>query len=224
MAEPGAVARAGGTKLGGRPDLPPDAPWPSVDGAPQAFVGQVDQADVAAAVRSVDPGAEGAGLALFFCDSEFRVGGERYDELPGEVLFVPPGTELARRPFPDELGEQWRFREVVLRAEAETQDVPTLAWEVDQLGLAREQLSAWGDRQDARDQRDDAPRHRVLGYPEPVQDDPRRRSDEVLLLQVDADDDMGSDWGDAGRLFYLGRPGDLAASRVVNVRLVYQGH
>ncbi|MFF5228037.1 YwqG family protein [Dactylosporangium sp. NPDC000521] len=93
--------------------------------------------------------------------------------------------------------------------------------------------------------KDVAPRHRLFGWPEPVQGpmrlecqlaangisvggpegyrDPRVEqlregaADWVLLLQVDSDDAPGWMWGDAGTLYYWIRSHDLAAGDFTRV-------
>lgn len=216
---PGRPVRVGGTKLGGRPDLPPDLPWPSVDGIPQAFVGQIDLANVATAARALQPESDGSGLLVFFCDSAFRVSNDDHEEMPCHVALFPTGSTLAPRTAPDDVGEEWSLQELALQGEAEMMDVPVTAWEVERLGLTPAEHAAWWRGEEA-----DSPRHRMFGYPEPIQNEPRRWTDETLLLQVDADPDAGMDWGDCGRLSYLIRREDLAASRFDHVRLVYQCH
>jgi uncharacterized protein YwqG len=95
-----------------------------------------------------------------------------------------------------------------------------------------------------------APRHRVFGWPEPVQDamqlecqlasngihvggpegyrDPRVReleegaSDWRLLWQIDTDEDAGWMWGDVGTIYYWIRRQDLAAGRFDRTWLVLQ--
>ena len=145
---------------------------------------------------------------------------EDYETVPCQVLPIPADGELVRRDFPDALPEYWRFQELALAPEAEVMPVPSDAWEVEQLGLDRDQVIAWAERlgypEDCR--------HRMFGYPEPIQNEPRQWSDEVLLLQVDADDRAGMDWGDSGRLFYLIRRDDLVAARFGGVRLAFQCH
>jgi uncharacterized protein YwqG len=83
--------------------------------------------------------------------------------------------------------------------------------------------------------------HRLLGHPDPVQgnmqlecqlvtnglycgdgtghEDPRASALEAgardwrLLLQIDTDDTLGSEWGDTGRVYFWIREQDLAAQR-----------
>lgn len=88
--------------------------------------------------------------------------------------------------------------------------------------------------------REDLTIHRLLGHPDPIQGDmqlecqlvtnglycgdaagyadPRRTAlaqgahDWRLLLQVDTDETLGSEWGDTGRVYFWLREQDLAAT------------
>ena len=96
----------GASKLGGRPDLPPDMPWPlREERYPLSFVMQVDLA-------TADTGGvlPADGLLSFFYDAEDEPWGfEDGDETGSLLLYVPAGTPLARRDFPDDLDEEYRF-------------------------------------------------------------------------------------------------------------------
>ncbi|GAA1564430.1 hypothetical protein GCM10009827_102520 [Dactylosporangium maewongense] len=73
--------------------------------------------------------------------------------------------------------------------------------------------------------RAEAPMHRVLGWPEFIQDPARPDDgDWVLLLQVDSDNVTGWMWGDVGRLYYWIRRQDLVAGEFGRVRGVVQCH
>jgi Domain of unknown function (DUF1963) len=88
-----------------------------------------------------------------------------------------------------------------------------------------------------------APHHRIGGYPMPVQGpvedeaahaprpdgSPRDDADRaalaarlVLLAQIDTDDRAGMCWGDAGRLYWLIDPDDLAARRFEAATFTWQ--
>lgn len=92
--------------------------------------------------------------------------------------------------------------------------------------------------------------HRVGGYPEPVQGDPKLEAELVshglycgdpsgynrgkelrlwqgamdweLLLQVDSDENANMMWGDVGRLYYLFRRQDLELRAFEKAWLVFQ--
>jgi hypothetical protein len=60
----------GGSRIGGSPDLPPDVAWPRIEGAPLAFLAQINLAEL----RGL-PGAEElpeSGLLAFFYDADGR--------------------------------------------------------------------------------------------------------------------------------------------------------
>lgn len=71
---------------------------------------------------------------------------------------------------------------------------------------------------------DDTGHHQMLGYPLWIQDDDMA-SGKILLLQLDTDEEEngpGWMWGDAGRLFFWIKPGDLAARRFDRAQLVLE--
>jgi len=211
----------GGSKLGGRPDLPPEMPWPVVSGVAQAFICQVNLADVAEAFPAARATAENIGHLLFFFDPAFRCLDDEMMEFLCHVVSLRRGAALGRCDFPDELDDYWRFSELAVDFATELMDIPVQTHEVRDLGLSTEEQLAWG----AHVESEGSPRHRMFGYPEPIQyDDPRVWEDQTLLLQVDADDDAGADWGDVGRLFFLIDRDDLAEHRFDDVRLGYQSH
>ena len=104
---PGGEARLGGTRLGGRPDLPRGMRWPSCRGHRLAFLMQVDLAELALAA----PGrVGGGGRLLVFGDLRMRWDGITQIELADgpvrrggcvQVRHVTaPPAELARRRTP----------------------------------------------------------------------------------------------------------------------------
>ena len=231
----------GATKLGGRPDLPPEVAWPTVDDRPQAFAAQVDLAEVA----PFDTGhvLPPAGLLIFFYDQ--HAAGERGG---GTVVFVPPGPPLERRAFPPELPADNRFLPVRLIAGGEISPPSTGAVQLAELGLTREEWDSYVDL--VQNQYEAAgPVHRLLGHEDPVQEshtqalecqlashglggvsynDPRAMELEPgaaewrLLLQVDSDSDAGGVLDGGGRLFYWMREDDLAARRFDKAWFIFQ--
>jgi hypothetical protein len=71
------------------------------------------------------------------------------------------------------------------------------------------------------DEGQDLPCHRLLGAPDPIQDDPLEGGWE-LLLQVDSGAPLDFDFGDSGRIYFLMRPDDLAAQRWERARVLLQ--
>lgn len=178
-----------------------------------AFVAQINLADLPTSrERTMLPSR---GILTFFCDSQ----GDFITE-SAAVGFFPPGAECAPRDLPAGLDEDvWRFGEVQLRAEVTDVPAPPSAIELEALNLSSEERQAY-----QYDFAEKTQSHRMLGYPEAVQDDPRSGEDELLLLQVDGDDQAGMTWGDAGRIYYLINREDLRHHRFERVRFVFQCH
>jgi len=71
------------------------------------------------------------------------------------------------------------------------------------------------------------PLHRLLGHADPVQWDmhrdlPEDSADWQLLLQVDSDAALETDWGDTGRIYYWIRKRDLLQRDFSQVQLILQ--
>src|SRR5215467_8699605 len=114
--EEGADAPIGASRLGGMPDLPPEAPWPwrpAISGWtddytkphaerpwPLSFVAQIDFAEIHSA-----GGLEGfpsSGRLLFFCDPELSSNGALKEEkvCSSAIFFTDSAERLERRDFP----------------------------------------------------------------------------------------------------------------------------
>jgi len=192
------------SKLGGAPELPPHLSWPTGPDGPFAFVAQLDLADVRAAGGPEWLPAAGA-LFCFFDDQLDRM----------VVLFADRGGERPSKP-PAPLEPEREFWE---RRVSFTSTIarPTIWW----LDLHPLLLPAVEDLYNAH-----APDHRVGGYPAELQSEclpvrcegeaARRgfdpaQTDWRLLLQVDADDELGMVWVDEGRIYVLIREEDARA-------------
>lgn len=170
-------------RLGGRPILQADHPWPRRDdGVPLSLIAQLDLAVLAAAMpppggAAAAPGDIGLpdqGTVAFFYDAvEQSVWGFDPADVDGWAVVPGPaggrGSELAAslREFPEDLTEPGRFRPVALAAQPEL-TVPALgSHDVEAiLGQAWSEPYAWvlGDGPDPVT-------HRFLGHPNPVQGD-----------------------------------------------------
>lgn len=89
----------GATRLGGDPDLPPDLPWPTIDGAPLTFAAQLDLADLRRhpGARELPPD----GLLAFFYEPFPEIGDDGVIAVGARVLHLPAGAALVRRAAPD---------------------------------------------------------------------------------------------------------------------------
>lgn len=184
----------GTSKLGGRPDLAQGTSWPIHDGRPLQFMAQIRLADLAGLeAASVLPDA---GLLTFF-----------YDQLEGSrgtvsvVDLERKGAPLVRLPLPDALLGGVLHDETGVVVE---HDFTLFPWAPD--FLDEDEKFSYRDLI-----RDDEVHHRMLGYPDLIQDTPTPGAS-VLLLQLDFYD-RSSFPGGAGRLYFLLADDDLRHSR-----------
>lgn len=223
------------SRLGGYPELPPAAGWPEADGVPLSFIAQVDLAQVSP--FDVEKRLPSAGLLSFFYDAvtQGAWGFSPADSGSAAVLYTPPNVPTRHREPPSGLVESGVFTPLALRPKLEMSLPPWESFDVDQLGMSREESFAYSELLEEEDE----VLHRLLGHPDPVQgdmqlecqlvtnglycgdssgyQDPRAKdlragsSNWRLLLQVDSDEDAGMMWGDVGRLYYWIKDADLAA-------------
>jgi uncharacterized protein YwqG len=237
----------GASRLGGQPDLPDGASWPAWNRTPMSFVGQVRLRDVAG--LGVEPALPADGLLSFFYDSRQETyGADPADRGGWQVLFYRGDAGLLRRQaFPSGLPEASRFKplqatfhtEMTLPSAPEQVD-PNLGWSDDET----RRYEAWlVDRFSSQER--SAPKHRMFGYPDQIQDDMQvecalaangihspdepgaaaavlAKSDWLLLLQVDSDDRLGMRWGSAGMIYYWIERAALQQARFDRAWLVLQ--
>lgn len=232
------AAATGTTRLGGEPDLPDAAAWPSFRDMPHSFIAQINLADVSGLAGTNELPDDG--LLSFFFDGDQRVWGfDPKDRGGWSVMFTPPEASLRRRRFPASLPEGGRFAARALRPRVELTRAPWESFDVRALGLSLAQALAYADALPADDHQGTV--HRLRGHPDMIQGDMQvecqlasnglycgdatgsadPRADTLradagswrLLLQIDSDDDARIMWGDVGRIYYWLRRDDLAARR-----------
>lgn len=238
---------AGVSKLGGAPDLPTGAAWPTGKGQALSFVGQIrlDEAAPFDTQHALPPN----GLLSFFYDaSQQTYGADPADRGGWTVIYTPTDvTILQRLSLPTELPSGARYKaasatfssEVTLPQQPEL-DLPQLAWTAAQKQAYENALATFPSQADHA-----LPHHRLLGNPDTIQDDMRLEcqlaangvSDASapaaaplkggannwhLLFQVDSDDSLGMRWADAGMLYFWIERDALAARRFDNVWVVLQ--
>jgi hypothetical protein len=203
------------SKLGGRPEMPAELSWPLGRDGPLAFVAQIDLAETDAA------GGPGwlpkAGALFFFFDDE----AERM-----RVLFAKePGGQPAKPPAPLRPDREFGERRIAFVPSTAR---PTIRW----LGLHPLLRPAMEDLYETY-----TPDHRLGGYPAEIQleclpatcDGSPRRFDATqtvwrLLLQIDADGELGMEWVDEGRIFVLVRETDALIGDFSQTRTFLQFH
>lgn len=87
----------GGTRFGGDPDLPPELPWPAVEGEPMVFVAQLDLAELSTFGAAAELPREGL-LSFFY--APFPPEGQVLEH-PVAVLHLRELVRLERRAAPD---------------------------------------------------------------------------------------------------------------------------
>ncbi len=235
------------SRLGGLPNLPPGLEWPEWTGKPQAFLGQLDLAEVHHAMPSFLPAA---GYLYFFYDQEQGVWGfDPKDAGAWRVLYSPATTSLpAEHPAPKGLDSDYVYH-------AKPVSLHPIISLPDSERLPPGQ-SLDDDDSDTYFTMREEPyegmvHHQMFGFPIAVQNDgmeeecqfvtngiylgnaeghrdPRAAALKVgakewkLLLQLDSDDDTGWMWGDVGTLYFWIRESDARQSDFSKVWMIFQ--
>jgi uncharacterized protein YwqG len=235
----------GVTKLGGLPDLPAGTAWPNMNGVPLGFVAQIHLDELRA--YPVAQALPVNGWLYFFYDGRQQAFGDKPgDRGAWQVLYHPAGAlALARQAAPPSLPNESRYKPCAVAYAAEVTlpqrplvFMPKLDWTADE-------QHRYEDFIDARVADRGAPRHRLLGHADEIQDDMHLQSQLLshgiqddqdpraaalaagalnwqLLLQVDSDDSAAMQWGSAGRLYFWIERDALQAQRFDKVWMVMQ--
>jgi uncharacterized protein YwqG len=237
----------GTSKIGGHPDLPGTMQWPKRKGLPQSFLAQIRLADL----RQFDSDQllPPRGMLWFFYDAKQQTFGEQPEDRDGwRVLFnEDPSTPLQRMPTPAGLPAASLFQTCALTFTSELTlalqpelELPNFAWS-DEEQQAYEQVLDTLHTPEERAQ----PHHRLLGYPDTIQDDMRIQcqlvsngitdsddpraanlqagaSDWLLLLQIDSDASAKMRWANNGMVYYWIKRADLQARHFDGGWLVLQ--
>jgi hypothetical protein len=213
------VAR-GGSRFGGRPDLPAGAAWPSCQGRPQSFLAQIRVRELPGAAREL---RRLGGTLLFFTFIESETDPfdpELWTGVCTTVVHARAGAKLQRTALP---GGTLRMRPSRPRFTTRP-DVPDLALDEDFLmsPLRDVTIRDWEGWFELRDRLLGKPRleHLLLGYsnaPNGGNDCSERgeRAQDTWrhLFTIGPDDHLGFSVADAGRLQVLIAPADLRAGR-----------
>jgi uncharacterized protein YwqG len=235
------------SKLGGLPSMPPEIAWPTWQDKPQAFLAQIDLAEISRALVSFLPSS---GCLYFFYDQDQGVWGFDQKDLGGwRVLYTNADrSTFATRTAPVGLPEELIFKSKAIAPTA----INLLP---DSQVFAQDQFEWKRDGEAYTQLRDTVfegmVRHQMLGYPSPVQgadmetecqlasngvyvgspegyQNPRvpelkpGAKDWRLLLQLDTDDDTGWMWGDVGTLYFWIREQDAKAGDFSRIWMVFQ--
>jgi uncharacterized protein YwqG len=247
---PVAETEAACTRLGGRPNLPPEVIWPRWRGRSLPFVAQLDLAAIPHAGALGLP-REGS-LHFFYEGGSEAWGFSPQDRGSAKVIYTLcalSGSPLLD--YPDDIEEEMRFRGVQLDATISMASLPDHEDPLlGELGLSHEEREQYFNLLEAWRQQAPPTGHRIGGHPESIQDDPKLQaqivfngidggtpggyeqakelglwvgaSDWELLLQVDSDESAAMMWGDMGRLYFMIRRQDLAQRIFESCWLVFQ--
>lgn len=241
----------GASRLGGLPDLPDGQVWPTMNGAPMSFIGQVRLQDA----HALDGGAPlpAAGLLAFFYDaSQQTYGGDPNDHAGLSVLYFDAAAQeslIHHIGFPAALPAAAQFNAATVTLapvatyaqdlQAELPDHKVSAQDQKRFEAALNKLAPAPST---------TPRHQLLGHPDTIQDDMRQQcqfaasgvadpsaldqskmnalvasaTDWRLLLQVDSDPRLNMRWGSSGMLYFWIRQQDLASADFSHCWVVLQ--
>ncbi len=239
--------QVGESKLGGVPDLPAGVSWPEWKGLPQSFIAQIrlDEARPYDVNHLLPP----RGMLWFFYDAQQETFGDDPADRGGWRIFFKDGDpgQLQRTAAPAKLPATSRFHPCSVRFASEitlTQqpllEIPGLEWTEAEQKQYDGLLSTFPDAADHA-----AIHHRLLGYPDTLQDDMRLQCqllshgvtdesdpraaalsksamDWLLLLQIDSDEHAGMNWGNSGMLYYWIERTNLQQQRFDDTWLVLQ--
>lgn len=213
----------GFSKLGGAPELPSGAEWPTGDRGPRAFVAQIDLGALRA--HGGPEWLSNEGRIYAFVDEDRNGFADLVCILHSSE---PPGPARAAASGP---GKPFLERRVAFET---YESVPSLEW----LGIDLTEINVSPEELDELAEAPDAPfgdevQHRIGGYPSEIQDERMAISCELmrrglpgdgtteitpaieraskqwrLLLQIDSDPALKMNWGDGGRLYVFIREKD----------------
>lgn len=234
----------GASKFGGLPDLPAGTSWPEWKNMPQSFIAQIHLADISS--YDTDNLLPHTGTLWFFYDAQQQTFGADPSDRGGWRIFFRENdqTSLQRTPAPSTLPAASQFHACYLNFTSEitlsqqpSLEIPSFDWTAQEQQKYETLLSTFSPPA--------ATHHRLLGFPNTIQDDMRLqcqlashgvtdtndpRIPELskgamnwqLLLQVDSDEQAGMRWADAGMLYYWMKHADLQSHDFDDSWLVLQ--
>ena len=229
----------GKSRIGGMPDLPPEAEWPSWNDQPLAFIAQINVSELPSFEFLQVLPSTGV-LSFFYSAQQETWGFDPKDKGSWRVLHLEEQGLQRRTPspyLPDEgiypaCGLDFAPSFTLPDSESPLIDLGENRYTSDE---ARQYVDLWSSFAELVD--DGRWLNRLLGHPDVIQHnplieaqlvshglnlfdgsgftDPRRQeltpgaADWRLLLQIDSDPNTGMMWGDVGKLYYLMSSEDL---------------
>lgn len=193
----------GASKFGGVADLPAETAYPSFNGTPLSFVGQINLTEVSALRLKHNPLPMSGMLSFFYFDNEEEaVYGEPDHKEGWRVLYTDDTSGLSAQGIATYPERRMLFKK--------TEKLDFLYFERDEDDEKFEMLM---------DRLNEPLDHQLLGVPVSVQSEVFDEVAEyidgrpVLLFQVDTDNELDMMWGDMGMLYYVIGAHDLASKR-----------
>lgn len=216
------------SKFGGVPYWPKNTPYPTnAEGRPLAFLAQINLAQVPTL-----PDWPNAGILLFFIDSEDDLLGLNFDnrtEQSGfKVSYFPEiqedKTKLLTK-LPTNAPVFINNKGFML---FEQKEAPISTGDCHFEEMMGESIYDFVEKFENPDEAEaqyrelsQAAGHKLGGYPDFVQEDPRYESEEsaeyILLFQADTDVNIGLMWGDMGVANFFIKPQDLKAANFSDI-------
>ncbi|HEX9047272.1 MAG TPA: YwqG family protein [Verrucomicrobiae bacterium] len=248
----GLKANPGSSRLGGLPDVTAHFSWPHIDGKPMQFLAQINCSEVAGLLP--ESSFPTAGLLHFFFDFDnlncFKPQKNRTAEC---VQYSPAITDLVTASAPAGTKPEFILPAFPVKLvpcptfpDAESEQYRGLKLSEDEREGFSEGRAIWQKQYLTADGCDGL--HQVAGIPEGIQGDIFIKAEKIyrrtegntnseasektleesgnwcLLLQCDSDGDLGTEWGDAGTLYFCIRKVDLHARHFEKVCVVFQCH
>ncbi|MBI1279377.1 MAG: DUF1963 domain-containing protein [Anaerolineaceae bacterium] len=221
----------GHTKMGGNPDLPKGFVWPKYKEFPLTFISQFRLSEVTP--YDINRELPRTGMLYFFYEASGVYGGSREDQEARQVVFIDDETTpLIRHIHPKQSGAIFPIEalpacKVILEQTVNTPHYEQgwehlrTVWDKKQENLYWHIMYRWEPH----------PNNHLLGTPYQIQNDMRlecvkeskilewqathtpevieEAKDWQLLFQIDCDNNLKVEWGDAGMVYFWIRKQDL---------------
>lgn len=238
----------GGSKFGGRPDVPEGFEWTVFDDMPLSFIAQFDLSEVSAYDKDGLLPKEGV-LSFFYEIDSMGMdwGFDPKTEGCARVFYFPPEAKLSPAPFPEELEEEYRLPEAKAVMSSKM-FYPDPCDDTEEYGLTEEEEDEYFDAYDEISDELPGRISKLLGHPNLIQDSiplecelvsrgiytgsgypeiteemKEAAKEWVLVFQLDSfDDECNLMFGDDGRIYWYIKKSDLANKRFDKAHLVLQ--
>ncbi len=237
----------GKSKIGGSPDLPKDFEWFEFKENPMSFLAQINLNEISD--YDIENKLPNKGILYFFYDSEQNVWGFDPKDKAGSKVFFYDGdvSKLERKEKPNSLDEYSYFNSCSLNFKSSINMLDYQSSLMDGFTLEDEEE---GNYENLIEEIYEDEIFKLLGHSNNVQggmelecelvtngiycggpegyQNPKRKNLEEnkglwnLLFQMDSSDDIGTMWGDCGRIYYWIRENDLKERKFENSWAVLQ--